>query len=366
MKLFHLIVLAIFFLVFTTNSFGDDKQFQIGFTLPLSGPFAEFGGAVQNALTLVKEEHPATLRNIQIILEDDQYNAKNAISAFRKLKDINQVQLILAWGNEPALALAPLAESEHFPLVAFGQTPSIAAGRSSVVRILGPAEEFGEPIARYLNSQKLSAVQMILVENTFYRLVSNSVEKNLRSTIAFNTLASVPASETDFRSNLLKLKKSPTDFVGVFLAPAQLIPFFKQANELQITNPIFGSTAFESKAVVSEARQLMNGAVYAHVNVDPEWHAHYFQRFGDDIQVSYAAVAYDALLTIADIINDKREKGEIGNITGQSVLEALAVLPEKQGAAGKFFSKSSPEQGRYVEFAVKLKKVVDGKVVLVN
>lgn len=356
-KCFKLLVL-VFMLGFPSASccFAESK-FKVGFSLPLTGPFAEFGSAVESSLKLAKEKEPELFSSVEIILEDDAYNAKNAVGVFKKFKDLDQVQLVIVWGNEPALAIAPLAEKSELPLVAFGQTPEIAANRSNVVRILGPASEFGTPIAQYLNSNKATSVKMILLENSFYRLVSESLEKGLNRNVAFNNLATVPATETDFRSYLIKVKSSPEDYLGVFLAPGQLLPFFKQANELGIKNPIFGSTSFESKSVITEARELMNGAVYAHVGVDAIWKENYLKRFGNDIQVSYAAVAYDTILTILRIIKQKN-----GELSGKSVIETLASVPEQEGVAGKFRATSSVKDGRYIEFDVQLKKIVNGTV----
>ena len=53
-------LLAAFFTVFAVfcpdARAGDaEREFKIGFTLPLSGAFAEFGGAVQNSLELARE-----------------------------------------------------------------------------------------------------------------------------------------------------------------------------------------------------------------------------------------------------------------------------------------------------------------------
>lgn len=357
MNIRALIAFAFLFIAFPPQVFGEDKKFQLGFTLPLTGPFAEFGSAVQNALKLAQDDEAPLFEQVHVILEDDQYNAKNALSAFQKLKDVDGAGLILVWGNEPALAVAPVAESSHFPLIAFGQTPAIAAGRQNVLRVLGSADNFGKPIAEYLVKKDVSSIQMILVDNTFYRLVADSIHSRILKSTNFNVIASVPATETDFRTYLMKVKQSPKDSLGVFLSPAQLIPFFKQANELHVMNPIFGSTSFESKAVVTEARQLMNGAVYAHVTVDPAWHERYLKRFGNDIQVSYAAVAYDTLVTIARIITSQK-----AGVSGHLVLESLASLPEQHGASGKFVATSSAEHGRYINFEVALKKIVNGMV----
>lgn len=179
MNIRTLIAFAFLFVAFPSQVFGVDKKFQLGFTLPLTGPFAEFGSAVQNALKLAQDDEASLFEQVHVILEDDQYNAKNALSAFQKLKDVDGAGLILVWGNEPALAVTPVAESSHFPLIAFGQTPAIAAGRQNVLCVLGPANNFGKPIAEYLGKQNVSSIQMILVDNTFYRLVAESVHSGI-------------------------------------------------------------------------------------------------------------------------------------------------------------------------------------------
>jgi ABC-type branched-subunit amino acid transport system substrate-binding protein len=355
-----LILIFVFLFVSFPQSALTEGQFKIGLTLPLTGPFAEFGYAIQNAITLAKEKNPQQFEKVKIIFEDDQYSAKNTVAAFQKLKDVDKVDLAAVWGNEPALAVTPLAENLRFPLLAFGQAPAIAAGKKSVVRILGPANNFGTPIGEYLNSQKVENVKIILLENTFYKLVAESIRSVLTPTTSFKILASVPASENDFKPYLLKIKQSPNDFLGVMLAPAQLLSFFKQANELNIKNSIFGSTAFESEVVVKQARQLLNSSVYAHVEVNSEWYDQYLKRFGDDIQVSYAAVAFEVFSMIANFVNENPK------ISGQNLIEKIAKVSKQYSAAGEFEGKESEDQGRYLDFKVSLKKIVDGRVGIVD
>ncbi len=354
-------LLLVFVLAFSVPVPARAEPVKIGFTLPASGPFAEFGVSAGNALRLAQEDRPDLFRLVQFIVEDDQYDPKTSVTAFQKLKEVDHAALILAWGNEPALALSPIAERQQFPLIAFGQTPSIASGKRYVVRVLSPASEFGSRTAEYLLQERPASVQMVLVENTFYRLVAESLERGLGGAVPFNIAASVPAAEQDFKPHLLKLQQNPEAMVGVFLAPAQVISFFKQANAIGLKNRVFGSTSFESQSVIQGARQFMDGALYVHVNVDPDWHAKYLTRFKNDIQVSYAAVAYDVATSLAKIVQ------ELGTgASGAEILARFGSMSVQKGASGEFRSKETPEDGRYIAFEVVAKRISGGKATVIS
>ena len=68
-----------------------DHQVKIGVILPLSGSMATLGGAIRNGIELARSERPELFGRIKFIYEDDQYDIKQSIAAYRKLRDLDNI-----------------------------------------------------------------------------------------------------------------------------------------------------------------------------------------------------------------------------------------------------------------------------------
>src|SRR4051812_32826752 len=88
----------------------DDKPFIVGVVAPMTGPLAEDGVATHNGIELAKKQHPEMFKSLSFIFEDSQYDAKQAVTAYIKLRTVDHADLIYVWGNPTSEAVAPLAE----------------------------------------------------------------------------------------------------------------------------------------------------------------------------------------------------------------------------------------------------------------
>src|SRR3989338_7880245 len=84
------IILLVLLFSFVEQS-NNKNQEKIGVIFPLSGQFAEIGKDVLDGVNLYKDENT----DVTIIVEDDGFESKRSISAYRKLRDINEVSIIV-------------------------------------------------------------------------------------------------------------------------------------------------------------------------------------------------------------------------------------------------------------------------------
>lgn len=68
-----------------------EETLKIGVILPLSGPLANFGTDIANGIQLFAEAHP----DIKVILEDDKFEPKQSLLAYKKLKEVNNVDFFI-------------------------------------------------------------------------------------------------------------------------------------------------------------------------------------------------------------------------------------------------------------------------------
>ena len=348
--------IATILLLFPLVSIAEDK-IPIGFILPLSGPWAEYGVAAQNGIALAREERGGALGRVELIFEDDHYDPKAALTAFQHLRAVRNVKATLVFGNESALALAAVAEKTKSPLLAFAQLAEVSRGRKFVIRLLPPMRSLVEPTLRHLRARGFKRFALLKAEASFFNAQGEIFRQLLQPGESLVDTYEFAPGELDFRTAISKMKTGSFDAVGIYLVPTQVAEFYKQASELNARFASFGSTPFESSTVVSQSRGLMHGAVYSHYDTSPEFRQKYLAKYDNDIQLSYAAVVHDVALLLADSLRDIAT-----NASEAELVDAVNHASAKRGATGEFRPVRSEDEGSYLDFPVVLKHVVSDPV----
>ena len=334
----------------------DYHALQIGVSLPLTGPFSEFGEAVRNGFELAVEEQPALRSKIQLLYEDNAYDPKKAVANLRKLVDINHIDIFFVWGNEPALAISPIAEKLKIPTVAIAQYDQVSVNRNYVIRFINSGQQYSETLLSYLRQQKIKRLALVKAELSFFNMLLDGLKEGAsRETIDIEVVDTFLPSETDFRSSVVKLKTKKFDLLGLYLGAAQVNLFVKQANELGFHPQLFGATPFESKSVIAGAWPLLEGAIYTHNAVTEAFRDKYTARYHTDVQLAYAANAYDFAILTATLFD-----GYHGKLGAADILRIYAETKQQIGASGPFHYVNSSRGGKHFDFDIVVRKIWAG------
>ena len=332
-------------------AYSEELRFRVGVSLPLSGPLAEYGVAVQNGIEMARSENPSAFRRLDFVYQDNAYDAKKAVSSFQRLVDVDHVDEIMVWGNEPALSVAPIAEQRKTPLIAIAQYAQASAGKEYVIRFLNSGQQYSDALLAYLRQQQVKNILVVQSELSFFNMLVDGLQAGLKDEKVEVIQRFLPA-ETDFRSLIVKLKTRRFDILGVYLVAPQIPQFFKQAAELNFQPRTFGASPFESKSVIADAWRLMNGAVFTHNGVVQEFRDKYTESFKNDMQLAYAANAYDFANLTAKLFGKLEQK-----LTADQVLAAYSSVKLTCGASGPFHFADSPEDGKHFVFDIVVKKI---------
>ena len=202
------------FTAFTVFSIGlqlveglaDTPKTKIGMILPLTGPLAEFGTAVQNGVSLAFIDNSQLHSSCRIIFEDCEYQSLKAVSAFRKLTQEDKVQIVYNWGTVTSEPLAPIAEQVKFPLVVWAAEPEISRGRSHVLRFSNSAADYAGVVAKYLADRQKNKLALIVAETQYLQAMLNGLQSRLLPGQTLEVIANVNPSEQDFKTIISKLK----------------------------------------------------------------------------------------------------------------------------------------------------------------
>ncbi len=345
------------FLVFLLTLFpllgvADDTTVRVGVSLPLTGAWAEFGDAVRNGIELARRKNPASFAKIEFLYDDSTYDSKKALTSLHRFIDVDQVDLVFVWGNEPALAVSPVAEQRKVPTFAVAQYPQVSIGRTYVTRFINNGEEYSKTLLDYLRTKKIQNLGIVKSELSFFNMLVEGLLKN-RDQEKIVVLDTFLPTETDFHSSIIKLKgKTNFDILGVYLTPPQVDIFFKQSKALNFHPRTFGATSFESKSVMSSAWREMNGAVYTHNAVTNEFRRAYIEEYGNDVQLAYAGNSYDFAMLTARLLSGKSER-----LTATQILNLFSSMKPTIGACGPFHFVSSVDTGNHFEFDIVVRQI---------
>ena len=243
----------------TGTSATSDEPFVIGALDALTGVGESYGVPFsQSKLLAVDEINSAggvNGRILELIVEDSKCTANDAITAYRKLTDVDGVKIILGpTCSGGTLGIAPLAEKDGVVILSPSSTsPDITFAGDYIFRTAINALQVGTDIGNTLWAEGARKI-VTITEATDY------VEGMRRTAVAqFEKLGgSVGAAESystevfDFRSSLTKLLgKDPDAILLGAQSETSGGTIIKQARELGYDGPIYsevvptGSNALE-------------------------------------------------------------------------------------------------------------------------
>ena len=238
---------------------GGDEPYRIGVMESVTGPGETYGNVAVHAKQMAVDEINAAGgvngRMIELIVEDEKCNAQDAITAYRKLTDVDGVKIILGTSCSGAmLGAAPLAEGEGVVMFSgLATNPDIANAGDYIFRTAMSDAQVGIDTGNVLWADGVRTLATI-TEATDYaegvrRTSVEQFEKRGGQLVGEERYAS---DVTDFRSQITKLLNANPD--GLHVAAQSEFSggtIVKQARELGYEGPIYsdivpiGTTALE-------------------------------------------------------------------------------------------------------------------------
>lgn len=177
---------------------------KIGVISPMSGPAASMGEEVANTINL------ANTTSVALTFEDDQCDAKKALSAYQKLKS-EDVHVFYVTCSGSVLALAPLAKQDgNLIVTAYAGSSEIRATGDEVIRFIPDGVSVAKAMAEYVSKLPAqSRIGLLYEEQDYAKSVALTLQ-NILGTRIINEEAYV-ADDTSFRTQITKLKGAHID-----------------------------------------------------------------------------------------------------------------------------------------------------------
>lgn len=270
------------------------EKIHVGVILPLSGQYAALGESDRNAILMAKEELKAD--NIELYFEDDKYDAKTAVTAYQKLKSINNIDVVIVLSAPSIQSIAPRTNEANIPLLGLGGT--IVYEKDTVFQLM-PSSNLLFPTLGKLYGEKYKKIAVahsnaaLFVENT------NAFMKGIPSGVTAQDITISPAS--DYRTEVQKIIATNPDAVTAFMPKEEAIKFLQALRVQDRDGKIkivcdFGFEIAPDEYAKAIGKERLEGCVSTNIadTVTPEFKERYKTQFGSDVQIT-ADFAYDAI-----------------------------------------------------------------------
>jgi branched-chain amino acid transport system substrate-binding protein len=217
---------------------------KIGMTQPLTGAVAASGTYVANgariALDVLNREGGVLDRPIQLIIEDNKSNPREAVASVEKLVLSDKVPVLIgAWSSTFTLAIMPKLLEYKVPMVV--ETSSAArittSGNPYVFRIAPTSEmealAFAEQLGKF--NPPIRKIDFLSVNNDFGRGAAEKFAAALAAKgIATGRTETMTPEATDLAAQLTALKQSDADTVFITSGVEQTTLALRQAVEQRL------------------------------------------------------------------------------------------------------------------------------------
>lgn len=317
-RLYLSLRLSLILFIIPASGTAETDTFKIGWIGSLTGELQKYGAGTAALLAAedINAEGGILGQRLELIQEDTQGKSRNAISAFRKLRDINRVKFIVGGHSSPeTLPIAPLTRGEDILIVAaITSTPFFTNISPHALRLTQTNVAAGILMARHAFEARGFRRAAVISEETNYAL---PVAEKFRETflskggeiVLFETYLS---GEKDFRSLAAKIKGVNPDVVYLGTQSHDVtVNFARQIREIGIRKPLYGNEQMGNALVSPELEGAFEGTIFAEPPFDTErtktrdFIRRYKERFGESTLPSglWTAEAYDAVGILAAAIN---------------------------------------------------------------
>ena len=252
--------------------------FRIGVMDSITGVGETYGNVAAHAKQMAADEINSSGgvngRKLELVIEDSKCNAQDAITAFRKLTEVDGVKIILGTSCSGAmLGVAPLAEENGVVLFSgLASNPDIADAGDYIFRTQISDVEVGISTGRVLWSDGIRTLATFTEETDYAEGVRRtSVDRFTRLGGKIVAEERFSSDITDFRTQLTKLFEMNPD--ALHISPQSEFAggtIVKQARELGYEGPIYGETISVGTTALEIAADAATGMRAITAAPDPD------------------------------------------------------------------------------------------------
>lgn len=342
------------------NKPGGQRNFRIAAILPLTGEAAQYGNNDKEGILLAVDAVNAAGgvngRQVEVLFEDCQTDAKKAVAAFNKLKTQGVSAVIDDAISTISLAMVPLLEPSQTILISTGASnPSLSGASPYFFRVWNSDAYEGRVVGDFIAKDLPSKSVGVLYINSDYgkgllQVVSGILNAQVIGSEAFDK------DSRDFRAIIAKLKGLNPEIIYIIGYAPQTGPLVKQIREQGVSAQLIGTVAMEDPEFLRLGGASTEGVLYP-FPVSPKgdsvtrFKAAFREKYGKDPGLLHD-VGFDAANLLIEAFRSSAE-------SGAEIRTFLSNIENYDGASGSISFDSHGD----VSKPMQIKTIRDGKFV---
>ncbi len=315
----------------------------IGYQMPLSGDYSQYGEMFRNAAELQLKAFNAAGgvdgTPVQILYEDSKNDPKEGVNIARKFAD--NPRILAALGDFSSTV--SMAAGEVYAKVGMAQLSQTAShpeftkvSKYQFRNITTQAYE-GPFTAKWIRQTGPKSVAIVSIQNDWGISAAEEFAKAFKAEGGSVTgIEYFNPGNRDFRSILTKVARAKPDAIYLCMFYEEAASALQQAKQLNVKAPVFSTSSLYSPKLIELGGDAVNGVRMASTFV-PENPAPEVQGFVSNFKSAYgnapnmfAAQAYDAVGIMLAALKAAGPKA-----TREQVRDALAATTGYPGVTGK-------------------------------
>jgi branched-chain amino acid transport system substrate-binding protein len=316
---------------------------KIGAILPLTGDAAAAGVntklGIDLAVEKINSEGGLNGKRLEVLYEDDQGQAKNAVSIIHKLTDIDKVCAIIDNSlSNITLAIAPVANEKKTVVIATGaSSPKITDAGDYIFRIWNSDNLEGEAEADFtFDSLRIASTSILYINNDYGLGLSDVFEKKFIQKGGFVTCkVTFQPGDKDFKNQITKILTKKMKAIYIIGYPAECVGIFKQLKALAYNGILLGTVVMADPQIRTILNETGDKCYYP-IPKQPNPENPSVSRFLNAYRTKHmkdppmlADVGYDAINLFAMAINASKDV-----YSGDAIKQFFYELPGFDGASG--------------------------------
>ncbi len=339
------LLITLVLLILPSQIYAEAPKVKIPVLIPLTGNASEQAIWIKQGLELATHQiNQSSDFQIELLYQDTQLDPKTAISAYRHLKSFDSFPAIITMGSGVAMALSPIVNQDQVIQMGVAtETVDYTSPDDYNFRTSPTAEQVAGFAENFITNQlKANKIAIIKINNDYGISSANELKKKfLRDGNLIVAEEVVQPGDSNFRSQLLKVKTSAPDLIYLISYPNEGALILKQAKQLGLNTKILATTAIngnenflelaaggaEGISVISMTPVIPNSPNPLTVKFIKDFEG--FFKFPPSLQAFLALKSYDALMILANQIKTCGPKDTA------CIKEKLFQVKSYQGSSGK-------------------------------
>ena len=250
---------------------GASDTIKIGVTQPLTGAVAASGNYVVQGAKIAESFLNASGgllgKNVELIIEDNKSNPKEAVATAEKLIVRDKVPVIMgAWSSTYTLAVMPKLMEYGVPMVVETSSSGkiTTSGNPWIFRISPTSSMEAKSFGTKVDQFNIKKADFLVVNNDWGRGASGAFQKMLKGKgIGVGIVETMDAKATDMSAQLAKIKSSGGDTLFITTGVEQLTLVFKQMKEQRLSHQVITTGGSQSPdQLIAQAGSAAEGTYH--------------------------------------------------------------------------------------------------------